>query len=168
MRVSEFQIFNVVLNNLQRSRLNLLQTQEQISTGKRVNRPSDDPVSYNRIMLDRSADAVATQRLRNIDFGTQRLDAADGTLNSVNTVLTRLGELSVQMRNASLGPAERDAGYSELRQLVQQLQQLANTNVGGQSLFSGASTHGRSTGLAISAPVTLTNGVNDTLVISVD
>src|SRR5215216_1117225 len=104
MRVSEFQIFSVVLKNLQRSRQDLLKTQEIISTGKRVNRPSDDPVAYNRIVLDRTADAVASQRLRNIEFGTQRLDAADGTLASVNTVLTRLEELSVQMRNASLGP----------------------------------------------------------------
>ncbi|HZS12807.1 MAG TPA: flagellar hook-associated protein FlgL [Nitrospirales bacterium] len=168
MRVSEFQIFNVVLNNLQRSRADVMKTQEQISTGKRVNRPSDDPVSYNRIMLDQSANAVASQRLRNIDFGSQRLDATDGTLNSVNNVLGRLGELSVQMRNATIGSDERNAGYSELRQLVQQLQQLANTSVAGQPLFSGGGIHGRSTGLAITAPVTLTNGVNDTLVVSVD
>jgi flagellar hook-associated protein 3 FlgL len=168
MRVSEFQIFTMMLNNLQRSRGQLLDTQEQLSTGKRVNRPSDDPVSYNRIVLDQSALAVAGQRMRNIDFGSQRLDAADSTLTAVTNTVARLEELAVQLRSDTMGAAERNAGYSELRQLVQQLQTQANTTVNGQALFGGSASHGRATGIPITVPATLTNGSNDTLTVKVD
>lgn len=166
MRVSEFQIYALVLNNLQRARAQQLELQEQISTGKRVSRASDDPVAFNRIASSRTAMAIADQRLRNIQLGTTRLRSTDTTLASVSTVLMRLKELAVQLRDDANGPAERET--QEIRQLVLQLQQLANTKVGGQALFGGTSTHGRVTGLAITAPVTLTEGVNDTLVVRVD
>jgi flagellar hook-associated protein 3 FlgL len=52
--------------------------------------------------------------------------------------------------------------------LLAQLQRYANTDLNGQALFTGTSTHGRVTGLGITEPVTLTNGVNDQLVVKVD
>ncbi len=168
MRVSEFQIYAAFLNNLQRLRLENLETQAHISTGKKVLQPSDDPIAFGRIVSGKASLAVAEQRLRNIQFGTIRLDAADNALGAVSTILSRLKELAVQLRNDTNGPAERASAAAEAQQLFKELQLLANTRVNGQPIFTGTSTHGRAQGVAITTPVTLTNGVNDTLVVSVD
>ncbi len=168
MRVTEQQTFGVLANTLQRSRARLLELQQQVSTGKAILRPSDDPSLYNHIALDKASIAAIDQRLRNITFGQTRLDLSDKVLSSATDVLSRVRELAVQFGNDTNGPAERAIGAREVRQLLAQIQLLANTELNGQAIFTGTSTHGRMTGLAIATPLTLTNGSNDTLVVNVD
>ncbi|BCA54787.1 hypothetical protein W02_19270 [Nitrospira sp. KM1] len=168
MRVTEQQTFGVLANNLQRSRARLLELQQQVSTGKAVRQPSDDPATFNHIALDKASIAAIDQRLRNVTFGQTRLDLADSVLSSTTDALARVRELAVQFRNDTNGPAERVIGAQEVRQLFAQIQQFGNTELNGQGIFTGTSTHGRTTGLAITAPVSLTNGANDTLVVNVD
>ena len=55
MRVADQQIYGTLLGNLQRSRLQLLTSQEQISSQKKVSTPSDDPSAFGQIVLDKSA-----------------------------------------------------------------------------------------------------------------
>jgi flagellar hook-associated protein 3 FlgL len=168
MRVTEQQTFKILANNLQRARAVGLGLQEQVSTGKKVQRASDDPSAFNHIALDKSSIAVIEQRLRNISFGRTRIDLTDRLLSSANETLSRVLELAVQFRNDTYGPAQRANGAQEVRELFAQLQQYANTELNGHSVFTGTSTQGRASGLAISPPATLTNGVNDTLVVTVD
>ncbi len=168
MRVTEQQTFGVLANTLQRSRARLLELQQQVSTGKAVLRPSDDPSIYNHIMLDKASIAAIDQRTRNITFGQTRLDLSDKVLSSSTEVLSRVRQLAVQFGNDTNGPAERAVGAREVRQLLAQIQLFANTELNGQAIFTGTSTHGRTTGLSITTPVTVTNGSTDTLVVSVD
>lgn len=168
MRVSEFQIYSVFLGNLQRARDRILTIQEQVSSGKRVLRPSDDPTSFNQNVSNKAALSVVEQRLRNIKFGTTRLEASGQALSSSSTILIKLKELAVELRDDTNGLSERATGAREVRQLLFELQQLANTKVNGQAIFTGTSTHGRATGVAISPPVTITNGSTDTLTVTVD
>lgn len=168
MRVTEQQTFGILVNNLQRSRLRALEIQQQVSTGKRVRQPSDDPSAFNHIALDKASLATVEQRLRNIEFGRTRLDYTDKLLSSATSSVTRAQELAVQFRSDVYGPAERAIGAQEVRQLFSQLHQIANSELNGQAVFTGTSTHGRSTGLSIATPVTLTNGTNDTLIVVVD
>jgi len=168
MRVTEQQTFGVLVNNLQRSRARSLELQQQVSTGKKVRKPSDDPSAFNHISLDKASMASIEQRLRNISFGRTRLDLSDRLLSSTTDTLSRVQELAVQFGSDTNGPAERVIGSQEVRQLFSLVQQYANAELNGQAVFTGTSTHGRTTGLAITAPVTLTNGTNDTLVVAVD
>jgi flagellar hook-associated protein 3 FlgL len=168
MRVTEQQTFGVLVNNLERSRAKSLELQQQVSTGKKVRKPSDDPSAFNHISLDKASVASIEQRLRNISFGRTRLDLSDRLLSSTTDTLSRVQELAVQFGSDTNGPAERVIGSQEVRQLFSLIQQYANAELNGQAVFTGTSTHGRTTGLAITAPVTLTNGTNDTLVVSVD
>lgn len=168
MRVTELQTFGVLSNQLTRARGRALELQQRVSTGKLVRQPSDDPSAFNHIALDKSSLAAIEQRLRNITFGQTRLDLSDKILSNVTTSLSRVQELAVRFRSDTNGIAERAIGANEVRQLFAQLQQLANTDLNGQPIFTGTSTHGRSTGLAISAPVILTSGTNDTLTVTVD
>jgi len=168
MRVTESQTFGLLANNLQRARARLLDLQRQVSTGKAVRQPSDDPSLFNHITLDKASIAVIEQRLRNITIGQTRLDLSDKVLSSATDAIARVRELAIQFRSDTNGPAERTIGSQEVRQLFAQIQQFANQELNGQAIFTGTSTHGRTTGLAIAAPVTITNGSTDTLVVSVD
>jgi flagellin-like hook-associated protein FlgL len=168
MRVTEQQTFGVLVNNLERSRARSLELQQQLSTGKKVRMPSDDPSAFNRISLDKASVASIDQRLRNISFGRTRLDLSDKLLSSTTDTLSRVQELAVQFGSDTNGPAERVIGSSEVRQLYSLVQQYANAELNGQAVFTGTSTRGRTTGLAITTPVTLTNGTNDSLVVSID
>lgn len=168
MRVTELQTFGVLANNLARARARALVFQQQVSTGKVVRQPSDDPSAFNHIALDKASIAAIEQRVRNIRFGQTRLDLSDKTLGGTTALLARAQQLAVQFRSDTNGPAERVIGATEVRQLFAQMHQAANTELNGQPVFTGTSTHGRTTGLAFTSPVTLTNGVNDTLVVTVD
>jgi len=168
VRVTEQQTFGILANNLERSRARALAIQQQVSTGKQVQQPSDDPSAFNHIVLDKTSLAAIEQRLRNISFGQTRLDLSDNLLTSTSDTLSRIQELAVQFKSDTNGLSERVIGSSEVRQLYSAVLQTANTELNGQPIFTGTSTHGRTTGLAITSPVTLTNGTNDTLVVSVD
>ena len=168
MRVTEQQTFGLLVNNLQRSRARALEFQQQVSTGKKVSQPSDDPSAFNLIGLDKASVAAIDQRLRNISLGRSRLDLSDSLLTSTTDTLSRIQQLAVQFKSDTNGLAERVSGSQEVRQLFGLIQQYANSELNGQAVFTGTSTHGRTTGLAITVPITLTNGTNDTLVVSVD
>jgi flagellar hook-associated protein 3 FlgL len=168
MRVTELQTFGVLANNLARARARALEFQRQVSTGKLVRQPSDDPSAFSRITLDKASLASIAQRQRNIVFGQTRLDLSDKILSQATASLSRVQQLAVQFRSDTNGAAERTIGAKEVRQLFAQLQQSANTELNGQPIFTGTSTHGRATGLAVTVPVTLTNGANDTLIVNVD
>ncbi|MBH0193249.1 MAG: hypothetical protein HP492_16105 [Nitrospira sp.] len=168
MRVTELQTFGVLANNLQRARARALEFQQQVSTGKIVRQPSDDPSAFNHIALDKVAIAVIEQRLRNISFGQTRLDLSDKVLSNANRAVSRLQELAVQFRSDTNGPAERVLGAVEARQVFAQIQEAANTELNGQPIFTGTSTHGRTSGLVITPPVTLTDGSLDSLIVTVD
>lgn len=168
MRVTEQQTFSILANNLERSRARALEIQQQVSTGKQVQKPSDDPSAFNHIALDKTSLAAIEQRLRNISFGQTRLDLSDRLLTGTTDTLSRVQELAVQFRSDTNGLPERVIGSREIRQLFSVVMQNSNAELNGQPVFTGTSTHGRTTGLSITTPVTLTNGTNDTLVLSVD
>lgn len=168
MRVSDQQVFNVVLANLQRIREKTLLAQDQVSSQKKVTQPSDDPTAFGLVVADKAGVAAADQRIRNIQFGASRLDAADRMLGSASDALVRIKELAVQLRDDTNSASDRATGAQEVKQLYEQIRQLANTEVGGQALFAGTGSHGRATGVAMTVPLTVTAASNDTLTVTVD
>ena len=141
MRVADQQMYNTLLGNLQRSRLQMLDSQDQISSQKRVTTPDDDPSSYGQIVLDKSALSQTTQWLRNIDFGTSRMDAADHALGQTQNLITRVRELTIQASSDTTSAEGRQGIAKEVRQLQRQLVQLGNTEVAGQAVFAGTKTN---------------------------
>ena len=140
MRVADQQMYNTLLGNLQRSRLQMLTSQEQISSQKRVSTPEDDPSSYGQIVLDKSALSQSTQWVRNINFGTARVNAADQALGQVQNLITRVRELTIQASSDTTSAEGRQSIAKEVRQLQRQLVQLGNTEVAGQAIFGGTKT----------------------------
>ena len=140
MRVTDQQIFGLVLNQFQSISQKTLEAQQQVSSGKRVSKPSDDPVAFGRIVLNKADLAQYGQWLRNIDSGSTRLAAADGALGQVGTILSRLKELAVDARSDTNTANDRNVIAKEVRSLHRELLQLSNTEINGQRIFSGTKT----------------------------
>lgn len=138
IRISSQQIFSGGINRLQELNTNLNNTQQQISTGKRVNKPSDDPVAAARILkLDQELSRVETYQ-RNVDLADTRLKQEESALESSIDVIQRIRELTVQAGNGSLSANDRRSISSELEERLGQLANIANTrDASGEYIFSG-------------------------------
>lgn len=118
-------------------------TQEAISTGRRVNRPSDDPVAAARAAALRRELAQSATTSRNIDAATRRLRSAEITLAAMGELTLRARELALAGNNATLSADDRAVMAQEVRSLAASLQAAAETrDVDGVPLFSGSRTTG--------------------------
>jgi len=140
MRVTDQQTYQLLLSNFQQVSRNLLTAQQQVSTGKRVNTPSDDPEAFGRIVATKSSLSQTTQWSRNIDRGTSRLQIADSTLSQVSNLLSRVKELAVAAASGTSSAADRVTAATEVRSIDRQLVGLANTQADGISIFAGTKT----------------------------
>lgn len=138
IRISSQQIFSGGINRLQDLNVNLNQTQEQISTGKRVNRPSDDPVAATRILkLDQELQRIETYE-RNTDLAENRLEQEENALSRSVDIIQRVRELTVQAGNGSLSANDRQSLSAEMKERLGQLADIANTrDASGEYIFSG-------------------------------
>ncbi len=138
MRVSTFGSFQNGLSLMQRLQSSLDQTQRQISSGRRILTPSDDPVASARAIGIRESIARLDQFDRNANIATNRLAQEEVALQSVNNVLQRVRELALQANNATQSNESRTQIAVEMDELLDQLVQIANQKDGnGAYLFSG-------------------------------
>jgi flagellar hook-associated protein 3 FlgL len=124
---------NLGMNRLARS-------QEQLSTGRLINRPSDSPTGTNDAMRLRAQLAADTQHARNASDGLSYLGQTDSTLTSMLDTVRRARDLMVQgASTGSQGPEARAALAAEMTQIRESLLSLANTQHMGRPLFAGTS-----------------------------
>lgn len=138
IRISSQQIFSGGINRLQGINAELLDTQQQISTGKKVNKPSDDPVAAARILkLDQELRRVETYG-RNANLADNRLKQEESALASSVDIIQRVRELTVQAGSGTLSPNDRESIAAELRERLGQLANIVNTrDASGEYIFSG-------------------------------
>ncbi|MCK2148963.1 MULTISPECIES: flagellar hook-associated protein FlgL [Marinobacter] len=138
IRISSQQVFSGGINRLQELNSNLNNTQQQISSGKRVNTPSDDPVAAARILkLDQELSRVETYQ-RNVNLADNRLSQEESALENSIDILQRVRELTVQAGNGALSANDRRSISSELTERLGQLADVANTrDASGEYIFSG-------------------------------
>lgn len=138
VRISSQQVFQGGINRLQDLNSELQKTQQQISTGKRVINPSDDPVAAARILKLDQETAQIGQFQRNVDLAENRLEQEESTLADVTDLIERVRELTVQAGNGTLSADDRNSIASELRQRLDQLATLGNSrDASGEYIFSG-------------------------------
>ncbi|PFG54170.1 flagellar hook-associated protein 3 FlgL [Marinobacter sp. LV10R520-4] len=138
IRISSQQIFSGGINRLQDLSAQLNKTDEQIATNKRVNRPSDDPVAAARILkLDQEVSRIETYE-RNAQLANNRLSQEENAISSSLDILQSMRELTVQAGNGSLSANDRLSISSEMKERLQQMAQMANTqDASGEYIFSG-------------------------------
>ena len=140
MRVTHKMMVESLQQNLSRNFERLQRTHEEISTGKRIRVPSDDPPGAGQALLVRSNIQLNDQYLRTINLSKTWLETSEGALSSFSDVMVRAKELAIQGSNATLGATDRVAIADEVNQLVGAALAAANTNAGGAFLFAGHQT----------------------------
>jgi flagellar hook-associated protein 3 FlgL len=138
MRVSTQQLFNRGLSNIQDVNAELQNTQLQLSSGKKVQRPSDDPVASTRIMqINQDLDLVS-QYQRNIDLVENRLRQEDDLLGGVNDILIRIRELTIQAGDGSQNKDDKLYIAAEVKERIEQLAGMMNSqDPSGEFIFAG-------------------------------
>ncbi len=175
MRVTERMLFGNVSSRLQKQSASLLRLQEQISGGKKINKPSDDPIGQADIINFEKSLEMSDQYLRNIDRLESSVVTSETALQTVQEQLVRIRELAVQAANATNTSADRMMIAQEVRQIYDQLVSVANTNHEGSYIFAGNKvktqpfvSNGTFIGTSITSPTTITAASNDVLNISLD
>ena len=121
--------------NLQRNKLNVLQ--EQISTNKRINRPSDSPSEAETVLNLKTSQTEVEQFARNAGTAYQKLVAADDTLNTYENTLNRIQTIVSQGISDTTPQTAKNSLATELESLHQRILGLANTKQDNQYLFGG-------------------------------
>jgi flagellar hook-associated protein 3 FlgL len=140
MRITNSLEFGNLQQNIETSLENLNTVQEQISTGKKLTKFADDPAGASQSLSLRSALADNTQYQRDADSAKSYLSAADSALSSVNTIIQSARQIAVQGANSSQSPDSLTALSRQVDGIIQQVTQLANTDLHGTYLFGGTQT----------------------------
>lgn len=139
MRVSSSQIYNIANIGMRDAQVAVDKTSQQISSGKRVLSPADDPVAATAILMLNQELARTTQYSKNIDTANNDLALEDTTLQSIVSLVQRLKELAVSSGNtAVLTPSDYKSISAEVDSRLGELLNLQNTrNASGQYIFAG-------------------------------
>lgn len=140
-RISTSALHNSAVAQIMQQQAQLSRTQNQVASGKRVEKPSDDPIAAARILdLERNQKELA-QYQSNSELLTSRLNLGEQSLANIDNVLTRVRELVLQANNASADATARGSIATEIRSRAQELMDIANSrDASGEFLFAGYST----------------------------
>lgn len=136
MRVTSEMMVTGSLRRLQDRLASYERAQVELSSGRRVNSPSDDPAQAGRGLVLRGAIQSREQELRAATDARSLVERADAELQDGMNVLHRIRDLTVRA-GSETGTAERQAIAAEIEQLQQQLVGVANSEHRGRALFAG-------------------------------
>ena len=138
MRISTNTIFTTNVTQLNTIQDNMTQTQQQISTGRRMLTPADDPVAAALALQVTQAAGTNTQYIANIGTAQNATALSEGALQSVKDLLTSVQTTTVQAGSSTLSNSDRATLANTLKDSLTQLVSLANsTDAVGNYLFSG-------------------------------
>lgn len=137
MRVTNNTLTNNMLRHLNAGLGRLDRYQQQLASGKRILKPSDDPAAVINVLELRTSLTENNQLLKNVDTASSWLQSIDTVLASTTSVLHRAKELSVYAANDTLSGDARAAIQRELEQLFDNLLQLSNSTHSGKYVFAG-------------------------------
>ena len=141
MRLSTSWMYQQSVTTMLNQQSALAITQNQVSTGKRINVASDDPAGAGQVLSLNHILAANDQYSGNIDSATNRLSTEQTVLSSAGNLLDSVRSMAIQGINGSLSGSDRAGMATQLGQLRDQLVQLANAgDSNGNALFAGTST----------------------------
>lgn len=140
LRITQNLLADRTLSNLNAQLRRLAKAQEQLTTGRRVNRPSDDPIDARRAVNTQTRIGENEQFSRNIsDVGPQLTETAT-TLLRVLDIIQRTRDLTLQGANGTIGQAQLDQIALEIDQLLEALVVSGNHQTNGRFIFGGTRT----------------------------
>jgi flagellar hook-associated protein 3 FlgL len=139
MRVTNKMLSNNFLSNMRKNLTNMSTIQDQMSSGKQIRKPSDDPFKASRIMQMHSEIDANKQYNNNIKDSINWLDTTDTSLGQVGDALGRVEELLISTGNPGYGSNQRQAIRDEINQIIGGVSQILNTSFDGKYIFGGTS-----------------------------
>lgn len=136
-RVTSNMLNSQLLLNLNRNSLQNSSIQTQLSTGRKLNKPSDDPVGITYSLRYRAELSTNDQYKKNVDSAVSWMDYNDTILGETNDVMQRLRELTVKASTGSNPQSALDSINEEVEQLKQQLVDIGNSQLNGKYIFNG-------------------------------
>ena len=141
MRLSTNMIFNQQVRGITDSQASWLKVGEQLSSGRRVNNPSDDPIAASRSVVVAQSQAQSSQYALARTFATQGLSSEENTLTSVTSSIQDAQTLIVYGSTGTLSDDDRNSIATQLEGIRSQLLNLANSKDGnGRYIFAGYKT----------------------------
>lgn len=140
MRVTQSMLASNSLRNLSKSYSDMGKYQDQLATGKKINRPSDDPVVAMKGMYYRTNLTEVEQYKRNLNEAYTWMENSEAGIEHATQITQRVRELAVKASNGSNSPDDLKAIGVEIRELKEDLLGVANTQVAGRYIFNGTST----------------------------
>lgn len=140
MRIANRSVSERLLAHLTTSQARLSETQERVASGKRLNRPSDDPFGASRSLTARSQRSVIEQRLRNVDLASTELSVTESALDHLTQVLARAQELATQADSSGVDGNARKQIATEVGELIKEAVTIGNTSYAGRRIFAGYQT----------------------------
>jgi flagellar hook-associated protein 3 FlgL len=174
-RVTQQMTAQNLLTNINSALNQLDNTQQELSTGKKINQPSDNPYGTSlALQLNNQLSNLAGYS-NNVTDGTGWAQAGNAALTDITNSVQRIRELVVSAANGPQNQTDLNADAAEVNQLIDQIKQDANTQYNGQYIFSGAATgtspYQAGSGDAYAGDngqVTRTIGPNTSLAVNVD
>jgi flagellar hook-associated protein 3 FlgL len=139
-RITDSMTSRTVLADIENVQQQLTTTQNRLSSGKQLTKPSDDPFGTSRALLYRGELAANTQYQANTDQATSWLNTTDTALGSISSDAGRARDLLLQGANGTLSQTDKDAIADELDQLADSIKTAGNTQYAGNYIFAGTAT----------------------------
>jgi flagellar hook-associated protein 3 len=137
MRITQGMMYARALADVQSGLFRYSQLQQDLATGRRINRPSDDPSGALRILPLRSDLRNLEQMGDNVALARETLNTGASSLEDASSLMQRIRELTTQASNGTLNSNDRQGLASEVDQLLGQLVSIGNSRRGDRYLFGG-------------------------------
>lgn len=141
MRITNKMMTNNLMSNINKNKGGMSSLEDQYTTGKKIQKPSDDPIiAVRALKLRTNLSELKQYYEKNIPDATSWMDVTESALSTVNDVLKSVNTYCVQGSTDTLTASDRDSIAENLKQLKQQIYQEGNTNYAGRYVFSGYKT----------------------------
>lgn len=137
MRITNKYMTSSMVRNIQLNLSNLARSQEQLSTSKRLLRPSDDPNVMGQFLSIRSNLSYMEQYNQNINDGLSYLNMNDTAMGTLGDLLAKASEYTVQAANDTYSAEDRAAIAEQIDKMIDQVVDLGNSSVGDKFIYAG-------------------------------
>ncbi|WP_152396368.1 flagellar hook-associated protein FlgL [Paenibacillus guangzhouensis] len=140
IRVTQGMMTNQLMRNVTKNYNNMNKYQENLSTGRKINKPSDDPVGITYALRYRSELTMNEQYQKNMDSAKSFVEHTDTIMGQINDVLQRASELTVKGVTGTNPQSALDAISAEMGGIFDTLLVLGNDQMNGKFIFNGQKT----------------------------
>lgn len=139
-RVTDLVLLTLLEHQISKNKRRELELQEQLATGKKINRAQDNPIGASRMLQMEATLSTLDQYLKNVQHAQAFLDTTETALNGALDVLEEVRAVAATQGEPAVSEADRQAAAAVIEGYLGQLVQLGNTKFGNVYIFGGRET----------------------------